>query len=174
MSISAVTHTAACVRKGVPAALGLAQVFGLAGCGKAAEPVEVPITQLCGKFSFVVGNKSDASKARTAFYAANVRFQGLDFADDRFRGTSKFILGGQIFELDGLESYRNRVGDPPLTLQISALGTGRNTPSVKSVPCTFPGSAIAFDNVKAAISEKWKVHVEVESPEYDRQRAKAK
>ena len=161
------------VRNGVLAALVLVQAFGMAGCGKVEEPV-VTATKLCGKFSFPVAGRTDASKARVAFYAANVRFRGLDFSDDRFQDSSKFVLGGQIFVLEGLYRYQNLDGDPPLTLQILAYSTVRNTPSRQSTPCTFPGSATAFDNMKAAISDIWKVHVELESPEYDRQRTAAR
>lgn len=159
------------VRSGVIAALIPVQVFCVGGCRKAEEQV---ITKLCGKFSFQVAGKSEASKARVTFYAANVRFRGLDFADDRFRTSSSFILGGQLFVLDGLDHYQDRNGDPPLTLHILAYSTARNTVSVQSTPCTFPGSASAFDNMKAAISEVWNIHVELESPEYDSQRSTAR
>ena len=161
------------VRGGVIAALILVQAFCMGGCGKVEEQV-VTDTKLCGKFSFAVAGKTEASKARVAFYEANVRFRGLDFADDRFTGSSKFVLGGQMFVLDGLYRYQSLNGDPPLTLQILAYSTVRNTSSVQSIPCTFPGSASAFDNMKAAISEVWNIHVELESPEYDRQRSTAK
>ena len=176
MSKSVVTRIAVPVHKGVLAALGFVQAFGMAGCGKIADsaPAEVQVTEVCGKFSFVVADKRDASKARSAFYTANIRFQGVDFADNRFRDSSSFFLGGQRFVLDGLEHYLSRVGDPPLTLEIRAESTVVNTPSRQSVPCTWPNAAIDFDNMKAAISEIWKVHVELDSPEYGRQRAAAK
>ena len=146
MSKSVATHTAVIVRRGVLAALGFVHAFGIVGCGKLADstPTQTEVTQICGKFSFVVANKSEATRARSAFYEANIRFQGLDFSDNRFTGTSKFILGGQIFVLDGLQSYLTRVGDPPLTLEIRASSTVVNTPSRQSVPCTFPNAAIAL------------------------------
>jgi hypothetical protein len=169
---SVATHTAVTVRRGVLASLGFVYAFCIVGCGKFADstPAQAQVTQICGKFNFVVANKSEASKARSAFYEANIRFHGLDFADDRFTGESKFIFGGQTFVLDGLDSYMTRVGDPPLTLGIKAYSTVVNSPSRQTVPCTFPNAAIAFDDMKAAISEKWKVNVELESPEYGRQR----
>lgn len=156
--------------KTVLAALVLVQAFVMAGCGETV----VTDTKLCGKFSFRVANKTDASKARVAFYEANVRFRGLDFADDRFQDSSRFILGGQIFVLEGLYSYQSTNGDPPLTLEILAYSTVQNTPSRQSTHCTFPGSVTAFDNMKAAISEIWKIHVELESPEYVSQRTTVK
>lgn len=160
-------------RRGLVAALVLLLAFGIASCTKVEEPV-VTETKLCGKFSFPVPSRTEASRARVAFYAANVRLRGLDFADDRFSDSSRFILGGQTFVLEGLYSYQNLDGDPPLTLEILAYSTVRNTPSRQSIPCTSPGAATDFDSIKAAISETWKVHVELESPEYGRQRTATK
>lgn len=176
MSKPVVIRAAVPVRRCVLAALGLVQAFGIVGCVKTTEsaPAEVQVTQTCGKFSFVVANKSEASKARSAFYAANIRFEGVDFADDRFTGSSNFYLGGQRFVLDGLDHYLKRAGDPPLTLEIRASSTVVNMPSRQSVPCTSANDAVDFDNMKAAISEIWKVHVELESLEYGRQRVGAK
>lgn len=151
----------------------LVQAAALAGCGNVEEPVTTETT-LCGKFNFAVAGKADASGARVAFYAASVRLGGLDFADERFHHSSKFYLDGQTFVLDGLQGYQHRQGDAPLTLQVRAYSTVRNTRSVQSVPCTMPGSAAAFDNVKASMSQAWKTHVEHESPEYERQRSAAK
>lgn len=155
------------LRRYVIASICVAQALGMVGCKEEGET----ITTLCGKFSFSVADKKDASKARAAFYAANVRFQGLDFTDDRFTTSSKFIMGGQLFVLSGLDHYLNTVGDPPLRLQIAAYSTVHNTSSVQSTPCTFPNSAITFDNMKAAIAETWKVDVELESPQYELQRS---
>lgn len=160
------------IRCGLVAALVLLVVFGIASCTKVEEPV-VTETKLCGKFTFPVASRTEASKARVAFYAANVRFRGLDFADDHLRNSSRFILGGQTFVLEGLR-YQDIDGDPPLALEIRAYSTVRNTPSRQSVPCTSPGSVTAFDSMKAAISETWNIQVELESPEYDRQRTATK
>lgn len=160
------------VRKGVLVTLALAQALVIAGCRKTIqEPEEVSITAQCGKFTFTVRDKKDATKAKMAFYAANIRFQGLDFSDNRFTGSSRFILNNQFFVLDGLESYMNRVGDPPLTLQVRATSTVVNTSSRSTTPCTGPGAAKDFDDMKAAFSEDWRVNVEEESREYERQRA---
>ena len=165
------------VRNGVVAALVAVQAFGMAGCEKSQEPVTT-VTEVCGKFSFSVANRIEADKARVAFYAASVRFGGFDFSDDsRFRNVSRFMLGGQMFTLDELNEHQPlndqaRSGETSLTLQVRAINTVKNTRSVKSIPCTGPGSAKAFDNVKAAFSESRKIRVEIESPAYARQRAK--
>jgi hypothetical protein len=129
---------------------------------------------LCGNFSFLVANKEEASLARLAFYAANVRLNGLDFSDNRFDDSSKFILAQQIFVLHGLDGYQRITEDRPLTLEIRALSKVENTRSRTTTPCTFPGSAAAFDNMKSEISEKWKIHVHRESPEYVNQRSAPK
>lgn len=154
------------IRRAVLLASVLAQVVGLAACGMLNEP-KTNVNELCGKFSFTVAGKSDASKARLAFYDANIRFRDLDFADNRLTGSSSFILGGQVFVIDFPDRYMYRDGDPPLTLHVRAISTVINTPTRQTTPCTGPESGAYFDKIKAAISEKWTVRVEHRSSKYD-------
>jgi hypothetical protein len=158
------------VRSGVLVALVLAQCFGLPGCGNVEEPVTTETT-VCGKFTFRVTGRTDASRARVAFYTASVQLRGLDFSDDRFSNSSRFFLDGQKFVLQGLDNYQYTNEDAPRTLQILALHTVRNKPSHRSTPCSFQESAAGFDSMTEAISAKWPIRVELESPEYAKQRA---
>lgn len=154
------------VRGGTTPTSILVLAMFLGGCEKVEER-----TETCGKFTFVVANKAEAARARVAFYEASLRFQGSNFDESNISQFSRFGGGGgQLFVLDWPDDYQNFVEDPPLTFEIKALDTVRNTRSIQTAPCTAAGAARAFDNMKAAISATWKIQVEVESPEYARLR----
>ena len=50
------------IGKGVLVALALAQAFVMAGCLKIEQAEEASVTTLCGKFTFSVHDKRDATK----------------------------------------------------------------------------------------------------------------